>query len=140
MAEHNEESRSDMPLSLLERITPFRFLTRMQRIALCSDLTEHTFEFDQTIIAQGDTQDRSVYLLAEGSVETLDLRKQPHPRLNLLTASHYFGERAALFDQPRQFEFRALEPVRCYTIIWNSSRRVGFPACAKRHTPAFKRN
>ena len=116
MAERDAESRPEIPLSLLERIIPFRFLTHKQRIALLGNLTEHTFESAQTIIAQGDTQDRSVYLLAEGSVETLDLRKQPHPRLNVLTAGHYFGERAALFDQPRQFEFRALEATRCYSM------------------------
>ena len=50
MAEHNEEPKPEIPLSLLERITPFRFLTHKQRIALSGDLTEHTFESDHTII------------------------------------------------------------------------------------------
>lgn len=109
-------SEAKLILSLLEYIIPFRFLTQEQRIDLLDDLTGHAFYAGETIIRQGDEADDSVYLLLEGSVETLDRTQQPVSRLNVITPGHYFGERSVLFAHPRSFEIRALDPVRCYSL------------------------
>ena len=97
---------------MLEQVIPFRYLTRAQRDALRADMTERAYEPGDVIIRQGDSEDRRVFLLESGSVEVLDGRWDPPKRLRRITSGHYFGERAALFEETRSAEVRAIELVR----------------------------
>lgn len=101
---------------MLDQVIPFRYLTREQRTALRADMTEHDYEAGEVIIRQGDTEDKRVFLLQCGSVEALDRTWDPPKRLRRVTAGHYFGERAALFEEARSTEVRALEHVRAACI------------------------
>jgi len=95
---------------MLEHVIPFRYLTREQRESLRADVTEHEYGRGEVIIRQGDPDDRRVFLLASGEVEAVDLQRRPPKRLHTITAGHYFGERAALFEEVRSAEVRTLEP------------------------------
>ena len=77
---------------LLARVIPFQFLPLARRRVLAGRLERRTFAADEVILREGD-RSRDVFLLAEGQVEIAG---------DELEAGHYFGERAALFDCPRQ--------------------------------------
>lgn len=101
---------------MLEQIIPFRYLTPGQREALLTDAVEEVFEPDAVLIEQGDRADTRVFLLLEGSVRVLD-RNDPDPgHVKVITAGHYLGERAALFDEPRGLEVLAADRVRALAI------------------------
>ena len=97
---------------MLEQVIPFRYLSRDQRESLRADMTERAFEPGEVVIHQGDQEDKRVFLLQEGTAVVLDARQDPAARLRSISAGHYFGERAALFQEARSVEVRALEPVR----------------------------
>ena len=97
---------------MLNHIIPFRYLSGEHREALRADLSEHAFRADEILIRQGDLEDKRVFLLEEGSVQIIDRVRDPPRAGGTVTAGHYFGERAALFEEPRSVEVRAIEPVR----------------------------
>lgn len=97
---------------MLDQVIPFRYLTREEREALRADMTERSYEAGEVLIHQGDAEDKRVFLLESGSVVALDRTWDPPKQLRRITAGHYFGERAALFEEARSAEIRALEPVR----------------------------
>jgi hypothetical protein len=101
--------------TFLQQVIPFRFLDRQQRADLLVDLNEEIFATGEVLSRQGGA-DRRIFLMAEGSVEVLDRRTDPPTRITLIDAGHYFGERAALFEMPRRYELRAVEPARCFTM------------------------
>jgi CRP-like cAMP-binding protein len=68
------------------------------------------------LIRQGDDDDDRVFLLESGSVEVVDLLRDPPKTIRLIDSGHYFGERAALFEEPRGVEIRAAEPSRAYSM------------------------
>lgn len=103
-------------LSFLELVTPFRFLRQSEKLALIPELQRRQFEAGATIITQGDPADRLVYLIYRGSVEVVDRRAAGGPHRLTIEAGHYFGEWEPLFDEPRVFEVRALEPTVCYVL------------------------
>ncbi len=107
--------RNEHLLSLLDRTIPFRFLDREQQHSLLPDLRQERYAEGEVIVRFGDRDD-TVYLLDEGSVETMNMVHVPPFRLNLIAPGHYFGERSALFAQPRVNEIRAVEPVRCFAM------------------------
>ena len=92
----------------LAELIPFLFLPAEARAALASGAQIVRHEAGELVITQGDTEDRRVFVVLEGSVEALDDRRSK--RLGAITAGRYFGERAALFEAPRATSVRALEP------------------------------
>lgn len=115
-ADFGEKPTPDRLLSFLELVTPFRFLQQSEKLALIPDLERRQFGAGATIVAQGDPDDRLVYLIYRGSVEVVDSRASGSPRRLTIEAGHYFGEWEPLFDEPRVFEVRALEPTVCYVL------------------------
>lgn len=92
----------------LSHIIPFVFLPAEVRAALAARLEERRFSDGELIVRAGE-RSRAVFLLAEGRVETL---APDGAAASIIEAGHYFGERAALFDQPRQVTVRAAGAVR----------------------------
>jgi CRP-like cAMP-binding protein len=101
---------------MLEQIIPFRYLTPTQREALLADVAEEVFEPGTVLIEQGDRKDDRVLLLLEGSVIVRDPGEPEPGHRRVITAGHYLGERAALFDEPRSLEARAVDRVRALSI------------------------
>jgi CRP-like cAMP-binding protein len=98
----------------LARTTPFQFLSQARRSALHERLEERRYQDGDLLVRCGE-RSRDVFLLAEGDVECVDDRDPPVV-LSTIRAGHYFGERAALFDQPRQVSIRARGQVLAYTL------------------------
>lgn len=102
------------PRDAIDRIIPFRYLSPDMKGELLAELTPTSYEAGETIIEQADARDRSVYLLAEGSVEVVDRLSGTEVVLNVIRPGHYFGEWEPLFDVERAYAIRAIERVECY--------------------------
>jgi CRP-like cAMP-binding protein len=102
--------------SALDATIPFRFLSREDRDALLVDATRTEYAAGDEIIRQGDAADDRVFIIEEGSVESIDLSRSPPKVGAIIGAGHYFGERAPLFDEPRRYAIRALEPTKVLAI------------------------
>ena len=100
---------------LVREVIPFRFLAPAGRIALAHSLKKRTIPAGDTVYELGDL-DSDIYLLAGGVVETLDTRHDPAIRLNRIEPGHYFGERATLFEIPREYTLRAVEDSVVYAL------------------------
>ena len=99
--------------ALLERVIPFQFLSAAERKALVRRMEWREFAPGDLILRTGENS-RDLFLLAEGRVEVLDapdgvVRSTIEP-------GHYFGERAALFSQPRLVTVRAQGRVGAYAL------------------------
>jgi hypothetical protein len=101
---------------MLEQIIPFRYLTPQQRAALLKDASEEVYEPDEILLEQGDRKDDRVLLVMEGSVLAQDRASGLPGQGSIVGAGHYIGERAALFDEPRAMEVRAVGHVRVLSI------------------------
>lgn len=101
------------PSDFLERVLPFQFLPGVQRRELASRLSLRHFADGEAIVRQGENS-RAVFLLAEGAVSVFD--EELRIKHNVIYAGHYFGERAALFDQPRRLTLRARDAVTLYVL------------------------
>lgn len=98
---------------LLERLFPFRFLSPQERMSLAADCRRIEGQPGETLIRSGNSEDRTVYLIASGSVEVV------HPlrgRTNTIEAPGYVGEWEPLFDVARVMEIRALTDLVAYAI------------------------
>jgi CRP-like cAMP-binding protein len=93
-------------LKLLKDLVPFRFLAPDQQLALAERASIVRLSAREILAQQGDTQDRRVFLLLSGEVEFIDEARGL--RVGTVEARRYFGERAALFEAPRQFTMRAV--------------------------------
>jgi len=100
----------------LAGIVPFRFLTLAELSGLVAESARRGFERGASIVRQGDPDSAEVFVLISGSVESVDLSRNPPFRVNVIEAGSYFGERSALIGTPRQYEIRALEPVEALAI------------------------
>ncbi|MEI6385328.1 MAG: cyclic nucleotide-binding domain-containing protein [Spirochaetota bacterium] len=111
---------SDIPASvphldrshLLERlasIVPFRFLSHGELKNLVAASEQRRYMEGESLIIQGDAAAREVFVLLAGSVESVDVSRNPAFRMNVVDAVSYFGEGPALFGMPRSYEMRALE-------------------------------
>lgn len=96
-------------MDVLDKTFPFRFLPAADLAELRSRLIPFAAASGELLFAAGDAGDRSVYLLDDGEVEVVGDNGEV---LTVIGAGHYFGERAALFDEPRRFAVRAVGPVR----------------------------
>ena len=90
---------------------PFRTLPPASRAHLEPHLHAERYPAGATILRQGDTSDERVFILLAGSVDVVDPQRGDDRVLGRVTAGHYFGERRALFDQPRAFDIRAVTDV-----------------------------
>ncbi|MFT4978395.1 MAG: hypothetical protein ACI8S6_004305, partial [Myxococcota bacterium] len=97
--------------ALLAHIIPFLFLPQHRRIALAARLELRRFDDSDEIVRTGE-HSREVFLLATGRVQAVSGGEV----LSTIEAGHYFGERAALFEQPRQVTVRADGPVELYVL------------------------
>src|SRR5690606_6133367 len=97
-----------------ERVMPFQFLSRARRAALVERMDERRYRPGEQVVRPGE-RSRDVFLLEEGVVEFVDAREPPAV-LSIVTAGHYFGERAALFEQPRSIGARARDEVVAWAI------------------------
>lgn len=99
---------------LLAHVTPFQFLSRARREEVLERLEERRYATGERLVVRGE-RSRDVFLIASGSVDCIDDREPPEV-LSRIRAGHYFGERASLFDRPREVTIRAAEPVVAYTL------------------------
>ncbi|MFN2312404.1 MAG: cyclic nucleotide-binding domain-containing protein [Spirochaetia bacterium] len=93
---------------LFGSVMPFRFLPAPLLDKIAPDVELRHFTADEIIIRQGDTSDRSVYVLDEGYVEVRDPEHGDRV-LEQIGPGHYFGEWEPLFKVPRLFEIRAMQ-------------------------------
>jgi len=110
MAEHTDA------VVFLKRVVPFRFLSKSTLESLVESLRVSEYQAGQQIITQGDPNDRDVYLLESGRVEIFDNRAGVEERVMLVEPDHFFGEWEPLFDVPRFYGIRAVQPSRCYVL------------------------
>jgi len=105
-------------LDKIRSITPFRFLSvqGMQSLTSCA----HTIAIPagQTIIEQGQQDDKTCYIMLEGRVEVLD-PQHASARIGFIDEGHYFGEWEAIFDVPRCYSIRTLTDCSC--VLFNGS-------------------
>ena len=106
--------QEDEPKRLVARVTPFQFLPRERREQVAERLESRTYRDGELLVRQGELS-RDVFLLAEGAVDAIDDREPPE-LLSTIQAGHYFGERASLFEQPREVSLRARGATRAYTL------------------------
>jgi len=101
------------PSAFLERVLPFQFLPGERRRELASRLSLRRFTDGEQVVRQGENS-RAVFLLVEGAVSVYDeVLNHEH---NTIYPGHYFGERAALFDQPRRLTLRARGETAVYVL------------------------
>ncbi len=93
----------------LAEIVPFRFLRIEELEELVKASTQRRYLPGESLISQGDAMSKEVFVLLAGSVESLDMSRNPPFRVNVVEAGTYFGESSALIDRPRPYEVRALE-------------------------------
>jgi hypothetical protein len=112
MSIHRTRAGDLPPEVLRERlasIVPFRFLRGEELDSLIADSKRLIFQAGDSIIRQGDAESTEVFVLIEGSAESVDLTRNPPFRMNVVEPGSYFGERSALIGSPRPYELRALE-------------------------------
>lgn len=93
----------------LAMVVPFRYLRVGELDELMRASEQRRYLPGESLIRQGDRVSKEVFVLLAGSVESLDVSRNPPFRVNVVEAGTYFGERPALTDMPRPYEVRALE-------------------------------
>jgi CRP-like cAMP-binding protein len=107
-------SPTPSPAELLERVIPFQFLSRARRAELEAQLELRRYRDGEQIVRAGE-RSRDVFLLAAGDADCVDDREPPLV-LSTIKPGHYFGERASLFESPREVTVRASGDVIAYTL------------------------
>ncbi len=97
-------------------IVPFRYLKAEEIDSLEADSELRHFAKGDYFVRQGDAASEEVFVLLDGSAESVDEDRSPPFRLNVIDAGSYFGERSCLFGTPRLFAVRALEGSICLVI------------------------
>jgi CRP-like cAMP-binding protein len=101
-----------MASNILNEITPFKYLSEPQRLALKENTQRRDFGDGDTVIEQG-CQGKEVFLLLEGQVSILDVSRRPEVCIRRIGPRNYFGERSALFGDERRFQVVANGHVCC---------------------------
>lgn len=99
----------------LGEAVPFRFLPSADRKTLAVEAALVRLEAGQDLFRQGD-EGSDAFVLLEGSVESLDTGRSPPFRVNVIEPGSLFGERSSIFDLPRKWTTRALEPASCLVV------------------------
>jgi CRP-like cAMP-binding protein len=94
-----------MPANVLTGVNPFHFLAPERCQTLARSLSSRRLSAGELVAAAGE-RGRELGVLAEGSLEAFDPR-DPARVLHVITAGHYFGEQAALFEQSPDLSPRA---------------------------------
>jgi len=100
----------------ISAIIPFSYLRSEELRSLMDESERRAFGPGEVLIRQGDTISKEVFVLLEGSVESVDTTRMPPFRMNVIEAGSYFGERSSLLGHPRLLEMRALEASTCLVI------------------------
>jgi cGMP-dependent protein kinase 2 len=81
-------------------------LTVQERIKLATALEEQTFQPGEVVVVQGEQEATKFYIVVKGeavvTVEETDPDINGKKKVNHLFRSDFFGEKALLYDQPRQ--------------------------------------
>ncbi|MBN1242839.1 MAG: cyclic nucleotide-binding domain-containing protein [Spirochaetales bacterium] len=99
----------------LGEAVPFRFLPSPERKALAAEAPLVRLEAGQDLFRLGKDGNEA-YVLLEGSMESLDTGRSPPFRVNVIEPGSLFGERSSIFDLPRKWTARALEPSACLAL------------------------
>ncbi len=102
-------------IELLERVVPFRFLSYSQKTELLDHAELREYRAKEIILHQRDTG-CDLFVIASGAVEAYDPEERRAKPGNVIIHGHYFGERSALFNEPRTYAIRAIEPTACLVI------------------------
>jgi hypothetical protein len=100
----------------LSSIVPFRYLRAVEIDSLEADSALRRYVRGEYFVRQGEAASDEVFVLLDGSAESLDDSRSPPFRLNVIDSGSYFGERSCLFGTPRLFAVRALEDSTCLVI------------------------
>lgn len=103
------------PRRLLDLTVPFRFLPPEVKDRLVGLLRRVDAVPLEDLFVPGDATD-GIFLLEEGQVELVYDDAPFVKPSNVVRPGHYFGERAALLDQPRSHGARAVTRVRCWVL------------------------
>ena len=110
--------------SSLARNNMFCDLTQDQIAVLSSCVSEEiTLAQNQPLIRQGDTADRSLYIIRKGSVRVQLSKKVPPIELTRLGPGSCVGEMALLFSKPRSADVIANEPSSVLRIAVKSRKK-----------------
>jgi hypothetical protein len=100
-------------LAQLRQVIPFRFLQEKSLVRFASRCRLREYAAGRSVIRQGDARDKTCYILLSGQVEVVDSRGAAPVRVGTIEPNHYFGEWEVIFDLPRVYGIRAIEPSRC---------------------------
>ena len=100
----------------LSSIVPFRYLKAGEIDSLEADSAMRHYARGDYFVRQGEAGSDDVFVLLDGSAESVDEGRSPPFRLNVIDSGSYFGERSCLFGTPRLFAVRALEASTCLVI------------------------
>jgi hypothetical protein len=100
----------------LSSIVPFRYLKAGEIDSLEADSALKHYARGDYFVRQGEAGSDEVFVLLDGSAESVDEGRSPPFRLNVIDSGSYFGERSCLFGTPRLFAVRALEASTCLVI------------------------
>jgi CRP-like cAMP-binding protein len=117
---------------LLQHIHPFRFLRGHRRNVFATLFRELRVDPGEMIFRQGDADD-SVYLVAEGTLEIVELRGGRDEPVTVVGPRTYFGEWEAIFHEPRTCGARARTACRLFVVGGDDFRRLlhSSPFCAQ---------
>ncbi len=103
-------------MDFLTGVVPFRFLkdschALLVEAGLCS-----SYKRGEVLLEGGSGEPEGVFLLLSGSVESIDDKKKPELRVNVIDSGSYFGEGRLILGSPRQYRVQALEDCLCFII------------------------
>lgn len=104
-----------MTSEILCDISPFKYLSRSERISLFETMNVRDYSDGETIIDQGQ-RGNEVFLLVEGQVSIIDPSRHQDAFVGRIGAGNYFGERSALFGDERRFQVVAFGACKCYVM------------------------
>lgn len=100
-------------LDLLREVIPFRFLKQSALQEFAQKCRMVSFSAGEALMVQGDANDRTCFILLTGQVEVTGFHSGTESRVSTIEPFHYFGEWEAIFNVPRVFSIKALQPCRC---------------------------
>ncbi|MDF1667387.1 MAG: cyclic nucleotide-binding domain-containing protein, partial [Planctomycetota bacterium] len=104
-----------MTSEILGEISPFKYLSRAERISLFDTMNVRDYSDNETIVEQGHN-DSEVFLLVDGQVSIIDPSRHPDAFIGRIGPGNYFGERSALFGDERRFNVVACGPCQCFVM------------------------
>jgi len=97
-------------VAFLKKIHLFRELSDSDVASFASQLTEHTYQPNETIFTEG-SEPSNLYFLYKGKAQVTRIRRKQKILLAVFVPSDYFGEEALLDRKPRTANVEAMEEV-----------------------------